>query len=231
MIGVYFLRFGTSLLYIGQSTDVHKRISVHISKLNRGVHTSKLQDAFALFSTPTIYKIIECNKEDLDELEEFCISFFDTINKGCNIQSTPSGGCGLSRENSPTSKYRDTEMEDALYYLAYHPELTLQQISNLTKVSRDTVASISCYKAHYSLYESFPEATALMKQRGSHRYQKNKTLKDLGKLYPRLISPEGIAYTVENCSQFSKEHNLNNAHVIQVLKGKERQHKGWRAEE
>ena len=57
---------------------------------------------------------------------------------------------------------------------------------------------------------------------------KNKTLKERGIVYPNILSPLGISYTVENTSQFAKEHGLNNGHLVQVLKGQEKQHKGWR---
>lgn len=44
----------------------------------------------------------------------------------------------------------------------------------------------------------------------------------------RFKGTEGVSYTVENTSQFAKDHKLNNAHLVQVLRGKEKQHKGWK---
>lgn len=102
-----------------------------------------------------------------------------------------------------------------------------REISEQTGVSEYTVDAVSGLKVHKRLHEKYPELYQKLLDRSSQRYAKSKTLKDLDKGYPPLISPDGVEYIVENCSQFSKIHGLNNAHVIQVLKGREKQHKGW----
>ena len=43
----------------------------------------------------------------------------------------------------------------------------------------------------------------------------------------RLISPNGEAVTVTNLSQFSRDNNLDLAHLSRVTTGKLRQHKGY----
>lgn len=44
-----------------------------------------------------------------------------------------------------------------------------------------------------------------------------------------LTDPSGVEYTTHGLRQFCAEHNLNNAHLTSVLKGRVKQHKGWKA--
>ena len=43
----------------------------------------------------------------------------------------------------------------------------------------------------------------------------------------QLKSPEGVIYTFDNKSKFSKEHGLNDSHIGKVLSGKIMQSNGW----
>lgn len=42
-----------------------------------------------------------------------------------------------------------------------------------------------------------------------------------------VISPDGEIYVLENISHFCKEHNLSVSHIIKVLNGKRKHHKGY----
>src|SRR5579875_2313450 len=44
-----------------------------------------------------------------------------------------------------------------------------------------------------------------------------------------VTDPSGTEYVVHGIKQFCRDHHLNDTHLIQVAKGKERQHKGWTA--
>jgi hypothetical protein len=44
-----------------------------------------------------------------------------------------------------------------------------------------------------------------------------------------VTDPNGTEYVVHGIKQFCREHNLNNAHLISVAKGRYSQHKGWKA--
>jgi len=47
-----------------------------------------------------------------------------------------------------------------------------------------------------------------------------------------LLSPDGTLYTkIEGIYGFAQKHDLNESHLVEVLKGKRKTHKGWRLKE
>lgn len=229
-IGIYKLTFnGTDKVYIGQSLNIEKRLVAHKSLFNREAHSKKLQAAYGLYGVPTLNILEVCPENLLDTYENRYISELNTVDNGFNTLRCAGGGSSLEGEDVGSSLYTNIQIEEAFMYLVHSPEKTSKEISALTKVSKDTIDAISCFKVHKRLARLYPEEYDILRSRDiSKNRAKNKTLKDLDKNYPKITSPEGVSYEIENCSQFSKLHNLNNAHVIQVLKGKEKQHKGWR---
>ncbi len=83
MIGIYMIRNKTTnKVYIGQSTDISLRWKDHKSLLNKGTHHSKyLQNAWNKYTESdfefTI--LLECEKDKLDEIEQYFILNFDSI--------------------------------------------------------------------------------------------------------------------------------------------------------
>ncbi len=229
-IGIYKLVFnGTNKIYVGQSLNIEKRLCAHMSLLRRGLHAKKLQDAYNTYGTPILEVILECEENELDVLEDIYLNKLNVVVSGFNTCRRAGGGSSLEGEDVSTSKYTNAQIEEAFLLLVNNPEKSSKEIHELTGVSKYMVDSISAFKSHKRLERLYPEEYAILKARDrSKSLAKNKTLKDIGSNYPPIVSPEGIEYIVENCSQFSKTHGLNNAHVIQVLKGKEKQHKGWK---
>ncbi len=228
--GIYILVFdGTDKVYVGQSTNIERRLTAHISKFKRGIHAYKLQAAYTLYGTPTLHVLETCEEENLDTNENIYIDEFNAVNDGFNSMYKAGGGCSLCGEDAGNSKFSNIEIEKAFIYLVDNAQLTSMEISKLTGVSKDTIDAIAGGKVHLWLQDIYHDKYVELMKRPI-AYSKNKTLKDIGKNYPRLVSPEGVAYTIDNCAEFSRIHNLNNSHIIQVLKGKEKSHKGWKAE-
>lgn len=48
-----------------------------------------------------------------------------------------------------------------------------------------------------------------------------------GKLYKGFVNPQGKSAVIENLAKFCRENNLDQATMWRVIKGKEKQHKGW----
>jgi len=49
-----------------------------------------------------------------------------------------------------------------------------------------------------------------------------------GKLWPKLVSPEGLIYSdIRNLADFCRRHNLRRDRIKEVFGGKIKQHKGW----
>lgn len=49
----------------------------------------------------------------------------------------------------------------------------------------------------------------------------------LSKKIYRFLSPEGVIVEIKNLRKFSRENDLNHAHMYQVAKGNLKTHKGW----
>lgn len=82
-------------MYIGQTSDYHKRVSHHLSSLRRNKsHNRHLQAAFLLYGEDSFeFSIVEkCNVDMLDEREMFWIEHYDSYNNGYNLDI---GGGGI----------------------------------------------------------------------------------------------------------------------------------------
>lgn len=229
--GVYLLRFkGTDKVYVGQSLDIEDRFRIHRTKFKCSNHSKKLLEAFKFFGYPSLDILLECAPEELDTNENEAIDIFNAVENGFNSCKTAGGGNDSFGENVGNSKFSNIQIEQAFLLLVNSPELISKDIERITGVSKCTIDAISGYKVHLWLEDKYPEYYTILRNRPTSRFGKGKTLKERGIVYPNIISPDGTSYSVENTSQFAKDHFLNNAHLVQVLKGKERQHKGWRLE-
>lgn len=227
--GVYILRFkGTDKVYIGQALDIEDRFRIHRSKLKCGTHAKKLLEAYKFFGYPSLEILLECTPASLDTNENEAIEIFDAVTNGFNTCKTAGGGNDSFGEDVGNSKFSNTQIEQAFLLLVNRPDLLSKDIASITGVSKDTIDAISCYKVHLWLEDKYPENYEILRNRPTSRFGKGKTLKERGILYPDVISPDGVKYQVENTSQFAKDHKLNNGHLVQLLRGKEKQHKGWR---
>lgn len=226
--GIYLLKFkGTNKVYIGQSLNIESRFSIHRTKFTCSNHTPKLLAAFSNFGYPELIILTECKPQDLDTNENEAISVFNSVDNGFNSCKTAGGGNNLFGEDVGNSKFTNNQIEEAFLLLVTRPELIAKDIEKLTGVSKATVDAISSYKVHLWLENKYPEYYIILRNRSTNRFGKGKTLKERGIVYPDIKDPIGNVYSVENTSQFAKEHKLNNAHLVQVLRGKEKQHKGW----
>jgi hypothetical protein len=225
--GIYLLRFiGTDKVYIGQSKNIEARFIVHVGRLRRNEAASKLQEAFNLYGIPTFEILVECSETELDENEILGIEIFDSCNNGFNTFSKPLGGSCLIGDKNPSSKYSNEDIEYAFLMLVY-TDLAHRIIAETTKVSKATIDAINSCKVHSWLKEKYPKEYYILANKPI-RHSKNKTALEKGIIYPTIVCPNGIEYNVTNTSQFAKDHGLNNSHLVQVLLGKERQHKKWR---
>lgn len=84
MIGIYKItNKDTGEVYIGQSTNIEKRISEHKQKRTQTIDNYINVLGVEHFS----FEIIEeCSQEDLDDKEKYYINQYDSINNGYNYQ-------------------------------------------------------------------------------------------------------------------------------------------------
>lgn len=224
--GIYKIEFkGTDRVYIGQSIDIEKRLIVHLSRLRRGVHSKKMQEAFRVYGVPNITILVICDTCSLDYYEHAIMVLYNSLHNGFNSTIAGYGGNTQVGEEAGNSCYTNAEIIEVFKLLVYSKEKSSKDIASITGVSKCTIDKIAAKEVHKWLKEQYPEEYILL---GPRDPGKGKTLKERGITYPGITSPSGITYIVENTSTFAKEHNLNNGHLVQVLRGKEKQHKGWR---
>lgn len=54
-------------------------------------------------------------------------------------------------------------------------------------------------------------------------------VKDKYSVWVEFTSPDGVCYNHYGIKEFCREHNLDNSHIVKVLKGKRKSHLGWTA--
>jgi group I intron endonuclease len=226
--GIYKLEFSNGKVYIGQSNSIENRFRQHLRKFKNGNHTDLLQSAYNEYGTPILQILCECTPGELDTYENEAIQIYNSVEDGLNMlktaQSTP-----INRgETHGMSKFSDTIIESAFLHLVAAPTVNFQVVAELYGVSREILYMISSGCAHVWLKEKYPEEyKTLMSLRGSRR-STSQSSKARGLVYPKIKSPEGIIYEVDNLRQFSLTHNLTRRHLTKVLKGQASHHKGWR---
>lgn len=112
MKGIYLIRCDSeNKIYIGQSNNITKRYTAHLSKLRLKKHpNSYLQEAFDKygekdFICEVLFEVKDdkSNKQELYDLEIYYISLYDSTNrlKGYNIER---GGISCGRASEETCK-------------------------------------------------------------------------------------------------------------------------------
>ena len=109
MVGIYCIENTVNhKKYIGQSIDIRQRWHEHKHELNNGIHSnSYLQNSWNKYGKQNFRfsTIIECDKYDLNDFEEYFIGYFSTLNRkyGFNLRNAGSNG-SLSQETKDKLK-------------------------------------------------------------------------------------------------------------------------------
>lgn len=102
MIGIYSINnIQNGKRYIGQSKNIKKRIQKHFQELRAGKHkNSKLQHAFTYYGANSFIceVLVECTVDELDSQEIRCITLFDTVSNGYNLETGGNKHKTLSEE-------------------------------------------------------------------------------------------------------------------------------------
>lgn len=223
-IGIYAIYFEKlDKIYIGQSQKIEQRFISHRSLFKQGHTNYKLANAYEKDPNPIYSILVECSTLELDDKESELITEFDSIHSGLNIAS--GGVTGNRGYLSAKCKYTKEQLEYA-FDLLCDPNLTVADIVEKSKVSRETIGNLCSMQRHIWLHEDYPEKSKLVLANKHNRLVKAQ--ENRYKTNVVLISPEGVEHIVTNRNKFAKEHNLNSGHLGAVIRGKEAQHKGWK---
>lgn len=229
--GIYKLIFvGTNKVYIGQSVDITGRFSRHIRDMTKGKATNKLQSAYNLYGKPTLEILSECSKEQLNEQENETIEIYDSVENGFNTYDAARNYSTNSGIHHYNSKYSESQILDT-FFAILNPEVNFKDISNNTGVSIGSINVLSRGASHKYLEELYPEEYSKMLSLIGSRRKFINSSERLGKIYPTIVSPEGVEYSsISNVTEFAKEHGLDVSGLYLVLnKAKNRVSVGgWR---
>jgi len=227
---IYILYWDINYPYIGQTVNFHTRYNKHINEIKQKIHCNYkiLQEYEKYNALPNIEILfrIKNSKDDLNYFEELFIKEFDSIDNGLNIIS---GGysVGIGTNNS-ASKYSKDQLKLAFELLA-DVNNSYKQISTITKINLDTIKKIGQGAQHLWLHEEYPKISAkVLSISSKERYKNSASAISQGKQYRKIMSPNGIIYTVTNTLEFSKQHNLPNGNLCSVLLGKRKTVNGWK---
>jgi hypothetical protein len=225
-IGIYRLRFNTleDWPYIGQSSNIEQRYVCHKSELKHGKSNYMLLEAYNITNSYPLLDIIEiCTVSELTEKEIFYIKKYNSYKNGLNItDKVVNNGRGQDHFRSLVS---NEDIIKLLHYLVNNPNKLLTDISKELNIPIAIIKSFNKGRNHTWIGEIYPE-----------EYDKMINISRLGLWdakrqgikYPRVISPQGEVYTIENLQKFCRDHNVNNSSLHQLLTGKRKSANKWK---
>ena len=223
-IGIYAIYFEKlDKVYIGQSQKIEQRFISHKSLFKQGHTNYKLAQAYDKDPNPIYTILVICTTSELDSIESELITEFDSIHSGLNIAS--GGVIGTRGYTSGKAKYTKKQLELA-FDLLCSPKLTVDNVVEISGVSKPVIGHICSQTRHVWLHEDYPEKSKIVLANKIHRFSSAQS--NRYKTNVVLISPDGVEYTCTNRHQFAKQYNLNSDHLGAVIRGAETQHKGWK---
>ncbi len=233
-VGIYALVFTDyEPIYVGQSINIEKRYKAHLYALNNESHSNnKLLNVYKKYGAPELFILEEVHSTSiLDDREIFYINKFNSVNNGLNICNAPIGSC--RGETHPRAVYSDEQVLQVIKLLGqpktFH--LSFTDIVELTGVKYDSVIAISKGIVGVQHRETIPIEYDSMRNRHNCRIlEKHNKDEEFNSSIPKVISPEGVTYTITNIEEFCTLHKLDTANLRNVLKGVRKTHKGWALE-
>lgn len=233
-IGIYKLSFeNTSYVYIGQSLNIEARYEEHLTELRCGTCNYKMEAAYILFGQPKLEILLKCTEEELDTRELEIINTYDSINKGLNCFNGTTPRTNLRKGYIPVkSKYNEETYYNILNVCLANPDSPPRVIAEITKTDSITVSGIRNLKIHKWLEQKYPEKYSKLVElynMPKKKVEKPTPVKKEKELYPTILSPDGIEYTLEKgtAKQFAKEHRLPYTSLNKLLNKKESKCAGW----
>lgn len=236
-IGIYCLKFNrTDKVYIGQSCNIEKRFQQHLYNLKNNTATKKLQMAYNMYGIPSLLIVIESSLVELDSLEDEAIQIYNSVENGFNNYSysnqAPTKKYG---EDAGNAKYTNDQILEVFFLLIDTKYYSAKEISEITQVSTSVISQMSCGAIHRWLQIEYPvEYNTLLTKRGSRNQEVANIVSiklgatNQGIKYPKILSPDGYVFEIDNAYRFAKERGLAGNHFQEVLNGHRKSHKGWR---
>lgn len=228
-VGIYKLIFNnTDKVYIGQSLNIEYRYIRHVYLMNRRTTSAKLQYAFDTYGEPKYAICIQCSENKLDELEEFYIKKYNSVDNGFNTCKTSGFKTCIVGELHHNSVYSNDEIVCVLELLVDPSVIPFKTISEITKVSISVIAGIASLQQHRWLKDNYTEKYTLLQNMYSSNTRRQFTKTGVKVKAYTIISEDGRIEEITNGSKFAKEKGLDKGALSRLCKGTQLYHKGWR---
>lgn len=221
--GIYALWYEEQdLVYIGQSVDIHRRYTEHLSSLHKSKHSNyRVQEAFNLYGPPELVILELASYSELNKLEIQWTKEFDSLNS-LNIVEAGKVGHGV---NSNHSVYTKAQLL-LTFRLLYNTTLEYNKIADITKVNISTIKAIVSKAKHTWITNKYPYLHKKILGKRNHNKGSQFSLKT--GTYLVFTDPEGREYNVYNVGQFAKRYGLHQPTLMYLVKGTREHHKGWK---
>lgn len=211
MQGIYKLVFKgfEDYPYIGQSKDIELRYKAHLNSFIRGCPNEKLQGAYDVSGTPELVVLEET--DDLNNREVYWINYYNSVEHGLNITAGgDSSGNGYQHARSKYSREQILEV----FNLLLDFNNTYEHISEVTKVSKNMISSISQGKNHLWLKDEFPDKYQEMRS-----LSKKRTLKRTLQKYdnPTIYTPDGKEIINPDLRELAEQYDVQVAGLTKLL--------------
>jgi group I intron endonuclease len=225
-VGIYTLTFDglDDWPYVGQSQNIEERYVAHKSSIKLGNSNYKLLEAFDIagkkYPQLTILEVCE-NTDILDSREVYWINKLDSINNGLNITDRVINKA--YGEDNFNAKFSNETIESAFLFICDNLNLSNKQLAQITNVTESVVCSLILGSTHLWLHKKYPDKLLINKN-----IKRTNSAKKLGIEYPKIRSPEGEIFQVDNLSEFARKYELNKSSLHQVLTGKRKSCSKWK---
>jgi group I intron endonuclease len=195
----------------------------------------KLQNAWNKYGSESfVFEVLEhCDKNLLQEKEQYWIDLLDTCNKGFNISKKAGVHIGGG-------------MVAGTYRHSKEVRLKISAKNKGRKVTQEWIERMRTYSVGRKLtLEHRVKCSEALKGRvftDEHKAKISNALKgkklshsrDIGKRYLakayKITSPEGVVYEVLGLPEFCQLHGLTRSSMSSVANGDQKHHKNWKCE-
>jgi group I intron endonuclease len=227
MPGVYeIVNLTNGNRYIGSAVQPSKRRRSHFSQLRRGVHHNQhLQSAFLLYGEAAFRfeVVVTCKTKDLIEEEQIRLDLYDAEDL-YNGRMIASSNLGLKMSESSRAKMSAAQTGRT------HSEASKNLMSKLTSERPITWRLKLAEAATGRVLSQETKSKISVGNRG--KTVPEWAAKSQSKPYPALIGPDGTVYPPgSGLRTLCRRHGLDQPTMRRMLRGEQRQHKGWRLAE
>lgn len=140
-IGIYMIKnMSNNKVYIGQSTNIDKRLNAHKYKLNKNKHeNSHLQNSYNKYGSDMFVftKICECDKSELNEKERFYIKKYKSYISNYGFNLTKGGDSKIEFSSETIDKMRMSHEYEFISIIQYTKNKELiNKYNSISEASR-----------------------------------------------------------------------------------------------